>query len=445
MIDMEFIPYRNALIEGTAQDLDVMLKISASPQANMDSGGAAQRAPLNIAVVIDRSGSMAGQPLAESIRCAEMIVDRLTPLDRLSIIGYDDAVTTYLPSMHVHNRQHIKNTLREITPGGMTALYDGWHAGAEQVAHHLKPTDVSRVLLLSDGCANVGLTDPEQIASHCREFAATGISTSTYGLGRNFNEQLMAAMAHGGQGQAHYGQTADDLMDPFQEEFDLLDALCARKLRLHLSPEPGVTCEVINDYQRSPDMKFILPDLAHQGYVWALIRAKIDENVAGPSGRARKILTAHLSYSDMEGGSQQAEPCVLHLTPMPSDAYEAITVDPTVRDRSIELQVARLQSQAAQYARIHDWDRVSAIVDELQEIGSDNAWVKASLQVLSGYQRSRDAQAFAKEAYYKAHRMNTRIAHASESSESWSLEEESSKARFLRKKMEQGKRQGGGA
>lgn len=131
MIEMEFIPYRNALIEGTTQDLNVMLKISASPQTTMNSM-ARQRAPLNISVVIDRSGSMAGQPLAESIRCAEMIVDRLTPLDRLSIIGYDDAVTTYLPSMNVHNRQHIKNTLREITPGGMTALYDGWHAGEGQ-------------------------------------------------------------------------------------------------------------------------------------------------------------------------------------------------------------------------------------------------------------------------------------------------------------------------
>ena len=86
MIEMEFIPYRNALIEGTTQDLDVMLKISARPQATMNSM-AQQRAPLNISVVIDRSGSMAGQPLAESIRCAEMIVDRLTPLDRLSIRG----------------------------------------------------------------------------------------------------------------------------------------------------------------------------------------------------------------------------------------------------------------------------------------------------------------------------------------------------------------------
>jgi Ca-activated chloride channel homolog len=305
MIELQFQPYRDALIEGEAQSFEALLRISVSAPTQEDVASE-RRTNLNIAVVIDRSGSMAGQPLAESIRCAEMIVDRLSPSDRLSVIGYDDHVTHYLRSSMVMDRQHIKQILRTISPGGMTALYDGWHAGAEQVAQHLDPQDITRVILLSDGCANVGLRDPERIAQHCRELAGTGISTSTYGLGRQFNEELMAAMARGGQGQAHYGQSADDLMDPFQEEFDLLDALSARRLRLRLSPEPGVTFEMINEYQRDGEQDYILPDLANGGYVWALVRIHVPLALSAPAGLARKLITAELAYMDREGQRHRA-------------------------------------------------------------------------------------------------------------------------------------------
>lgn len=441
MIDLEFVPYRNAMMAGTAQEVVVMLKVSAVSQPTPRESQA--RANLNIAIALDRSGSMAGRPLLESIRCAEMIIDRMTATDRLSIIGYDNHVETYLPSTYVQNRQAIKEIVRRITPGGMTALYDGWHAAAEQVAQHLKPRDISRVLLLSDGCANVGLTNPERIADHCAELATAGVSTSTYGLGPNFNELLMAAMARGGQGHANYGQTAEDLMDPFQEEFDLLDALVARKLRLDLVPEPGVSFEILNDYQNAQDGTIILPDLADEGYVWALIRAAIEDNVATPTGESKRILTASLSYIDNHGEQKQTEPCTLHLTPMPIDAYEAVAVEPVVQDRSVELQVARLQTKAAQHARNRDWAAVSDIVTQLEEIGSSNAWVSASINVLKGYQRMRDSKAFAKEAHYKAQRMSSRIADADEHADIWSSEDENSKSSFLRKKLEQGKRHGG--
>jgi len=104
------------------------------------------------------------------------------------------------------------------------------------------------VILLSDGCANHGLLDHDQIYAQCAELARAGVSTSTYGLGHGFNEELMIGMARHGQGSSYYGQTADDLMDPFREEFELLNALCARRLRLEIAPAAGVKAKMLNDY-----------------------------------------------------------------------------------------------------------------------------------------------------------------------------------------------------
>ena len=117
----------------------------------------------------------------------------------------------------------------------MTNLHGGWFQGAETLAPHTKDDVTSRVILLSDGCANHGLTDPDQIYAQCADLARAGVSTSTYGLGHGFNEELMIGMARHGQGSSYYGQTADDLMDPFREEFELLNALCARRLRLEIA------------------------------------------------------------------------------------------------------------------------------------------------------------------------------------------------------------------
>ena len=139
--------------------------------------------------------------------------------------------------------------LRAIESRGNTALHTGWLAGAEQAARHQNGRILSRVLLLSDGCANAGLCDISAIATHCAEMADAGVGTSTYGLGAHFNEELMTAMARAGQGNAYYGSTAEDLMDPFRQEFDLMSALCARGLRLAFTCTPGVGIEIVNGYR----------------------------------------------------------------------------------------------------------------------------------------------------------------------------------------------------
>ena len=108
--------------------------------------------------------------------------------------------------------------------------------------------------------------------------AEAGVATSTYGLSEHFNENLMAGMASAGKGRAHYGQTAEDLIDPFQEEFDLLEALLLRRM---ITPyaRKGVSFEVLNGYSQDNEGRFILPDLALGADVWALLKIKINSEL----------------------------------------------------------------------------------------------------------------------------------------------------------------------
>ena len=121
-------------------------------------------------------------------------------------------------STYCENKQHIISQITEISTSGMTALHAGWLMGAEEVAKYKTEKSLNRVLLLSDGNANVGLTSTEQIKQQCAQLADLDVTTSTYGLGHEFNEELMIEMANSGLGQGYYGETADDLSDPFKEE-----------------------------------------------------------------------------------------------------------------------------------------------------------------------------------------------------------------------------------
>jgi Ca-activated chloride channel family protein len=110
---------------------------------------------------------------------------------------------------------------------------------------------LKRVILLSDGQANEGLTDAAAIAAQCAEWAARGVTTSTYGLGNSFNEELMVAMARAGGGNHYYGDTAEDLMDPFQQELELLGNLCLRDLRLSAAVRMASRCRWSTTCRRS--------------------------------------------------------------------------------------------------------------------------------------------------------------------------------------------------
>jgi Ca-activated chloride channel family protein len=436
MIELELAPRRAALLEGHDNTLEVLL-LAKAPQA---PGTQRVRSPLNLAIVIDRSGSMSGHPLAEAKRCAQMIIDGLQASDRASLLVYDTVVEVLVPPRPVEDREVFRRALAEVDSRGSTDLHAGWLTGAEQAGRGLGQDVLSRVLLLSDGCANHGITEVAAIARQCGEMAEAGVSTSTYGLGGSFNEELMTAMARAGQGNAYYGQTADDLADPFREELDLLSALCARGLRLSLAPAPGVRVEVQNRYRTDAGGRVLLPDLAYGAEAWALLRLTVPQAVLEGGGPGDiHLLTTSLTYTDLAGDIGHAEPVHLRLPRHPAPVFAAIAENSRVARRADELRAADLQEQGRQAALNGDWDRVQALLSQLRVLSESNPWLAESIRKLAEYAQRRETERFSKESHYGSDKMRGRLTSSDEGA-GWSEEVEQRKASYLRRKLEQGKR-----
>ena len=178
MINLEIKPQRPAIIKGFDNEIYALVKASGALE-NQESVSL----PLNLAIVIDRSGSMDGAPLEEAKKSANFIVNRLRPVDRIAIVAYDHMAEVIVPSQKGTNKSAINEMINSVVSGGTTDLHQGWLAGAEEVARNKTPNSLNRVMLLSDGNANAGETSSHVISTRCGRLAEEGIVTSTYGLG----------------------------------------------------------------------------------------------------------------------------------------------------------------------------------------------------------------------------------------------------------------------
>lgn len=431
-------PRRPALLADHDNTLEVLVRLQA-PDA---PPGLPPRTPLHLSLVIDRSGSMSGRPLAEARRCAEFVLDGLQASDRLSLVVYDDGVDTLVPAVSVgENREAIRRAIRQVESGGSTNLHGGWQQGVATLRPCVSAQSISRVILLSDGCANAGLVDPLAIGAQCAEAAAAGIGTSTYGLGSGFNEDLMIGMARSGHGASYYGESAEDLMDPFREEFDLLNALCARRLQLEIDAAPGVKVTMLNEYSAAAPNAWWLPDLAYGGEAWALLRLKVPQKAlaaARVDGAPVACGTIALRYVGVDGEPRAIQPQAFSLPVLPAAAFSAISEDELVLRRMGELEAAELQVKARRAALAGDWDAVMRLLRKAERLGLDNPWIRAVVAELRKLADRRDEAVFAKASAYGSNRMHSRLAARDEDG----VLDVAQAATYLRRKAHQGRADG---
>lgn len=198
-----------------------------------------KRTPVNIALVLDRSGSMRGKKMAQAKEAAIMAVNRLKADDVVSVIAYNHSVKTPLPANWLNNKKRARALISGMEADGKTALYAGVKEGLSEVGKFLSPTRVNRVILLSDGLANVGPSTPAELAELGRKAGSDGISVTTIGLGLGYNEDLMTQLAGSSDGNHAFVEKPEDLVAIFDKEFGDVLSVVAQKVEIIIRCETG--------------------------------------------------------------------------------------------------------------------------------------------------------------------------------------------------------------
>ena len=201
-----------------------------------------ERQPLNLCVVLDRSGSMSEESKIIYAKSALLaLVDQLQSEDRFSLVIYDDEVDVLRPSRRVgDDKDEIRSLIDEITPRGWTNLGGGMVEGFRQVEKNHDGGYVNRVILLSDGLANQGITDPAQLERIARQHRAQSISLTTIGVGLDYNENLMVGLSEHGGGNYYFLESSRNLASVFHKEFEGLSEIVAQNVSIELQLGHGV-------------------------------------------------------------------------------------------------------------------------------------------------------------------------------------------------------------
>lgn len=257
----------------------------------------AGRIPLNLSLVIDRSGSMAGEKMDSAKKAAKGIIDKLQPQDFVSIVMYDEYIDVLQPSVRAVYKDSIKAKIDKIKPRGSTNLWGGSEKGYEQVKAAYKPAFVNRVLLISDGRANAGIVHAFRIREKVQEMKdVEGISISTFGVGLDYNETLMTDMAESGAGNYYYIDKPGKMEAAFDRELASLMNTVAQAAELRITIPRGITLQNVYPYKYALEKNVIVikyRDLFSDETKAFILQYKLDD---GWSKEA--TFTTRLSYLD---------------------------------------------------------------------------------------------------------------------------------------------------
>ncbi len=358
-----------------------------------------ERDPVALALVIDRSGSMGGAPLEHAKLAARQAVRALLPGDRVAVVAFDQVVYVAVPSTAVgQDRRVIEAAIGAIHSGGTTALHAGWVQGYTEALRHLVPKGLNRIVLLSDGLANVGITDPAVIARDVRDAADAGVGTSTIGLGRSFDEHLLRHLADAGGGSYTFVEAPEALTDLFETELAGLSALRGRNLRIALGDE-GARFRSVRAGAKLDGGALLIPELVAGLPLSLLVTLEVTPGDAAP--------TLELAWDDTLLGSRQTIQVPTNLERLGAAALAERPVDPELEALRRRDEADRRMASVEAEVRHGRFDEASTIVNRLR--ADVSTWTPgdardqrlAELDDLHRHVRSRDAGLATKLAHMK--------------------------------------------
>jgi Ca-activated chloride channel homolog len=385
-LQIDLIPLRPAVRSDAATTLDVLVKITP-PALDV----LVQRPALNLGLVLDRSGSMGQQnKIGFAREAAIFAVQQLLPSDRVSVTIFDDKIETIVPNTLAENKSRVVEMIQGVRPNGSTDLHGGWKEGGAQAGKHLVSGALNRVLLLSDGLANVGKTEPDAIATDVHQLAKEGVSTTTMGVGDDYNEDLLEAMARSGDGNYYYVESPQQLPAIFQVELQGLMATFGAAVTLRVEPREGVTvADVLNDLDKTPDGQWKLPNLVAGMPVLVVVQLNIL-----PMHQAGELCRFHLEWNAAKEAERQQTTLSLSLPAVAASVWETLAPNVEVQERAALLLMARFKKEATRCV-------------EQGDLEAAKRWLKEAKRILAGApdtpEMHREAEALAKiEAYIES-------------------------------------------
>jgi Ca-activated chloride channel family protein len=304
---------------------------------------------------------MQGDKLEVVKRCAAFLVDRMQPADELALVTYDDQVDLLAPLAPV-DKAHLRSAIAGIEVGGMTNLSGGWLKGLEELRR--RDDGNRRVLLLTDGHANEGITDPDRLVQLAAGQAGEGVTTTTLGFGDGFSEELLTAMADAGRGTGYYIASAEDAPEAFAAEFSDLVSLMAQNVSVEIRPTNAVQLvAVLNDHP-SVSVEGGVQVLAGDAYAGQELR--VVAKLAIPSLAAlgpvkvADVVVRYVSVGDTVEAHEVTHPLMINL--VAADEAAAVAPDAEVIEEVTVLLAARAVEEARRRAEGGDHDGAARVL-----------------------------------------------------------------------------------
>ena len=304
------------------------------------------RTPVNVAFVIDRSGSMNGERIAQARAAASMAVNRLNQRDVASVVVFDNVADVLMQAQPVHDPALFDTAIRQIHVRGSTAIHAGVLVGANEVRRYHELGRLNRVVLLSDGGANVGPSRPADFAALGSALLREGISVSTIGLGLGYNEDLMLALARAGDGNHAFAREPTDLVQIFNKEFDDVLASCAQTVSIDIELKPGV--QVVKALSRDGSIesgraRFLMNQVYAATEHYVLMEIEVDKSLAAGE---QELGIVKVAYTLPGSGARQTLDAKVLARLGATDAEVKAGVDNRVGEAVIE-QITRGRTQEA--------------------------------------------------------------------------------------------------
>jgi Ca-activated chloride channel family protein len=348
----------------TADEVSVLVELTAPP-VPVDATGETRPAR-TLQVVLDRSGSMAGDRIAGAISALLALVDRLDPTDNFGLVAFDDRVELTVPGGPLTDKAAVKRAIASVDSRGSTDLSAGYLRGVQEARRVAGPGGAT-LLLVSDGHANAGVVDPEALGGIATEARRQGVVTSTLGWGLGYDERLMSAIARGGSGNELFAEESDTAVALISGEVEglLTQTAQAASLLIRLS-EHVQHVRIINELPVTTTVDGVLAEL---GSFYADETRKLVLTFTVPALAElglTEIATLEFTYVELPALKQHTVAVPLHVNVLPGDQAAGRVPDAVVRTELVYQRVQQTKRRVSGQLSAGDIDSALADIREAQ-------------------------------------------------------------------------------